>query len=184
LILAGIAQVPPEAHADITYNFVDHPTLENGYTLAGTITVAVDGLGNVTSIDAWTVEILKQATPQITFSSTTPGANTNFGGLEATANTLTLESNGVLQLNVSNSVGNNGLNDITAIGKYLETIPFGSNPSIFWNTAIPNSPFIVATAPAAAPEPSTVIVAVFGAVAFAAYGWSRRRRDQRRQAAA
>jgi hypothetical protein len=36
----------------------------------------------------------------------------------------------------------------------------------------------------AVPEPSTAIAAVFGAVAFVGYGWSRRRRDQRRQAAA
>jgi hypothetical protein len=35
-----------------------------------------------------------------------------------------------------------------------------------------------------APEPSTAIVAVFGAVAFIAYGWSRHRRQQSRQAAA
>ena len=34
------------------------------------------------------------------------------------------------------------------------------------------------------PEPSTAIVAVFGAVAFLVYGWSRHRRAQRRQAAA
>jgi hypothetical protein len=37
--------------------------------------------------------------------------------------------------------------------------------------------------PAAVPEPSTAIVACFGAVAFMAYGWSRHRREQRRQAA-
>ena len=34
------------------------------------------------------------------------------------------------------------------------------------------------------PEPSTAIVAALGAVAFIACGWSRHRRDQRRQAAA
>ena len=34
------------------------------------------------------------------------------------------------------------------------------------------------------PEPSTAIVAAIGAVAFIAYGWSRHRREQRRQAAA
>jgi hypothetical protein len=39
-------------------------------------------------------------------------------------------------------------------------------------------------AASAAPEPSTAIVAAFGAVAFIAYGWSRHRRAQRRQAAA
>ena len=38
--------------------------------------------------------------------------------------------------------------------------------------------------PTAVPEPSTAIVAAFGAVAFLAYGWSRHRRAQRRQAAA
>jgi hypothetical protein len=42
----------------------------------------------------------------------------------------------------------------------------------------------VLTVPGAVPEPSTAIVAGFGAVAFIAYGWSRHRRDQRRQAAA
>jgi hypothetical protein len=36
---------------------------------------------------------------------------------------------------------------------------------------------------AAVPEPSTALVSVFGAVAFIAYGWSRHRRQQRRQAA-
>jgi hypothetical protein len=36
---------------------------------------------------------------------------------------------------------------------------------------------------AANPEPSTAIVAGFGAVAFIAYGWSRRRRTQQRQRA-
>jgi hypothetical protein len=42
----------------------------------------------------------------------------------------------------------------------------------------------IGTASAVVPEPSTAIVAVFGAVAFVAYGWSRHRRAQRRQAAA
>jgi hypothetical protein len=36
----------------------------------------------------------------------------------------------------------------------------------------------------AVPEPSTAIAAALGAVAFLAYGWSRHRRAQRRQAAA
>jgi hypothetical protein len=40
------------------------------------------------------------------------------------------------------------------------------------------------TVPAVVPEPSTALVAVFGAVAFLAYGWSRHRLAQRRQAAA
>jgi hypothetical protein len=38
--------------------------------------------------------------------------------------------------------------------------------------------------PASVPEPSTAIVAVFGAAALVTYGWSRRRREERRQGAA
>jgi hypothetical protein len=34
------------------------------------------------------------------------------------------------------------------------------------------------------PEPSSMVMAGLGAVGFIAYGWSRHRRDQRRQAAA
>jgi hypothetical protein len=37
---------------------------------------------------------------------------------------------------------------------------------------------------AVVPEPSTAILAVFGGATFLAYGWSRRRREARRQAAA
>jgi hypothetical protein len=37
---------------------------------------------------------------------------------------------------------------------------------------------------ATVPEPSTAIVAVFGAIAFVTYGWSRHRRHQRRQVSA
>jgi hypothetical protein len=43
---------------------------------------------------------------------------------------------------------------------------------------------VTAALEAVVPEPSTAIVAVFGAMAFLAYGWSRHRREQRRLAAA
>jgi hypothetical protein len=52
--------------------------------------------------------------------------------------------------------------------------------------AQPNAHFSVTLVNQAAtvPEPSTALVAALGAVAFLAYGWSRHRRAQRRQAAA
>jgi len=55
-----------------------------------------------------------------------------------------------------------------------------------WGTGAHADSLTVQIGPAttAVPEPSTAIVAVFGAVAFVAYGWSRHRREQRRQAAA
>ncbi len=51
---------------------------------------------------------------------------------------------------------------------------------------LPNDSLTVQIGPAATavPEPSTAIVAAFGAAAFITYGWSRRSREQRRQAAA
>jgi PEP-CTERM motif len=177
LILAGIAQVLPEAHADITYNLLDHPTLENGYTLTGTITIGA--LGQVSSINAWTVEILNQGTLITTFSSSTAGANTNISGdLEATDTTLTLSSNSVLQMNISNFNGNNGLNYIPAVNIYLATDPFA--PTTYWNTTIPNQPFIIATS---VPEPSTLAIAGLAGVCGIAYVLGRKRRSERRQGA-
>ena len=39
LILAAISQTPPEVGAaSITYDVVNYPTLQNGYTVSGTIT--------------------------------------------------------------------------------------------------------------------------------------------------
>jgi hypothetical protein len=55
-----------------------------------------------------------------------------------------------------------------------------------WGTGPSADALTVQIGPTAAvvPEPSTAIGAAFGAVAFIAYGWSRQRRAQRRQAAA
>jgi hypothetical protein len=54
-----------------------------------------------------------------------------------------------------------------------------------WGTGGPDQTLTVQIGPAAAvPEPSTAIVAVFGAVGFVTYGWSRHRRHQRRQISA
>jgi len=55
-----------------------------------------------------------------------------------------------------------------------------------WGTGAHADSLTVQIGPAttAVPEPSTAIVAVLGAVAFITYGWSRRRRQQRRQVSA
>lgn len=55
-----------------------------------------------------------------------------------------------------------------------------------WGTGMNTDSLTVQIGPAATAvlEPSTAVVAVFGAVAFLAYGWSRHRREQPRQAAA
>jgi hypothetical protein len=53
-----------------------------------------------------------------------------------------------------------------------------------WGTGADADSLTVQIGAAAVPEPSTAIVAVFGAVAFVTYGWTRHRRHQRRPAAA
>jgi hypothetical protein len=53
----------------------------------------------------------------------------------------------------------------------------GAQPNAHFSVTLENQTATV-------PEPSTALAAVFGAVAFVAYGWSRHRRAQRRPAAA
>jgi hypothetical protein len=50
-------------------------------------------------------------------------------------------------------------------------------------TGIPSGTSLTGTI-TGVPEPSTLVSGAIGAVAFVAYGWSRHRREQRRQAAA
>jgi hypothetical protein len=68
-------------------------------------------------------------------------------------------------------------------------VSLGLTPGTYtwtWGTGANADSFKVQIGPAATavPEPSTAILAVFEAVAFVTYGWSRHRRHQRRQAAA
>jgi hypothetical protein len=60
---------------------------------------------------------------------------------------------------------------------------FNTNLATYSNLASGPLSYTVIAA-VSVPEPSTAVVAAFGGVAFIAYGWSRHRREQRRQAAA
>lgn len=53
-----------------------------------------------------------------------------------------------------------------------------------WGSGVDADSLTLQIGPIAVPEPSTAVVAVFGAFGLIAYGWSRHRRKQRRQAAA
>jgi len=65
------------------------------------------------------------------------------------------------------------------VGASLATETFESTTGQDWNFLLSGSSTAVAV-----PEPSTAVVAAFGAVAFIAYGWYRHRREHRRQGAA
>jgi hypothetical protein len=73
-----------------------------------------------------------------------------------------------------------------APGTYTATIGLvdPGDPSTGGSIEAETTVTLVAGSPTPVPEPSTAGVAALGAVTFTAYGWPRRRRDQRRQAAA
>jgi hypothetical protein len=189
------------AKADITYTIQPYPADQGGHAVSGSITT--DGhIGTLTSADikSWSVTI-----DTTSFSNTTPNAEIDLAGsnLNATGTTITLSA----------GTGSTDPGDLATLWLWavpdgtsatLDRLIYERNsndPSFYegitqgnfqWSSANAamggTDPWVIAsTATAVAtavPEPSTAIVAVFGAVAFLAYGWSRHRREQRRTAAA
>jgi hypothetical protein len=65
LLMAGGAIAPPASQGGITYNLVNYATLQNGYTVSGTITT--DGaIGTITNenVDKWDISVHLIAVPQ------------------------------------------------------------------------------------------------------------------------
>jgi hypothetical protein len=208
VLLIGGVLATQSARADITYNLVNYTTgddsngnvFQNGNTVAGTITT--DGNTSISQSDivSWTLVI-----NGITYKSTDAGASTSLqGNLQATSTDLNLPYGGsnpapvflglfsggsaFIEWEWQINPGNSGINPFNYSG-------FGENPNqwdneLYGSATATNTNWLVAnggtpTGPGSvAPEPSTALVTAFGAVAFCAYGWCRRRQQQRRQAAA
>jgi hypothetical protein len=185
LILAGMALIPTEiSAASITYGIVNYPTLQNGYTVTGTITTngatgtALPG----TDITSWDITISLGST---TVATLTPSDSTNFTiGFDATPTTITAATFPFDDIIFRNEA------TITGIEWNIITSPSTTqyngvvNETFIWNTPLPTPDSPIATV-ATVPEPSSAVLASIGAVAaFLAYGRSRHRRAQRRQAAA
>ena len=74
LFILGIALVPRVVTAGTIYTLVDHPDLQNGYHLTGTIETN-GSLGTQTTTDfiqSWSVLITKTDTPSISISFSSP----------------------------------------------------------------------------------------------------------------
>jgi hypothetical protein len=183
------------AKADITYNLQSYPADQNGHTLSGSITTdGVIGTLSTSDIKSWTVTI-----DTTTFSSTSTLAITTLQGsnLTATATEITLSAgtgttapgDEAFLLLHANPDGSPATADDLRYNRTELTIPDydgATNNTTDWSTSSPamggTDPWVIATAASTVvPEPSTAIVAVFGAVAFLAYGWSRYRRGQRQR---
>jgi hypothetical protein len=188
------------AKADITYAIQNYTADQAGHTLSGQI--ITDGtLGDLSAsaIKSWTVTISNEGT----FSGDSKGVSIS-GSVMATATQITLDNPAEPTTTaVANSLTfTSGSFQLLYDQEWFQTFPgpppvfdnikeyvFADSTHDIWQTISPKmngtEPWLIAAAaPTAVPEPSTAIVAVFGAVAFVAYGWSRHRREQRRQAAA
>jgi hypothetical protein len=173
LILAGMALTPTEVGAgSITYDIVNYPSLQNGYTVSGNITTdGSTGAIPQSAITHWDITVSKGTTVEFTL---TPKSSSlvNYLPIEATTTTLTTGTGALV----------------------IRTAPFGSlinwesppmtTPTysgdlaggLLWATVWPTTNSI-----AVVPEPSSAVLASIGAVvAFLAYGWSRHRRLRHR----
>jgi len=163
---------PLAAHAGlITYDLTNHASLQNGYTLEGTITT--DGhLGAWTAnhIVAWDVTLYDPSSA-IAFSinSSTPGASiqafTGFGvtSTETSLSVLAGVGGFILAANPTGNANRIGFSPSTDPGRFFGNTAGGA---IRWNHIIPTgTSFEIGTADAivaAVPEPSTAALSLAG----------------------
>jgi hypothetical protein len=177
LILAGTALTPTEVSADlITYNVVNYPTLQNGFTVTGTITT--DGsTGSAlpgSDITAWNI-VISNGLGVVTIINPSDSANLS-GTFDASPSTISVGSktnNFILFAGTQTpAIQWENLGNFTLYNAVFGEIPVG------WGSRLPSLDSPIATA-ATVPEPSSAVIASIGAVvAVLAYGWSRHRRLQ------
>jgi hypothetical protein len=187
-----------QASADYIYNIVDHPTVENGWTLSGQITTTVD-TGNLTSSDitSWSWSATQGAVTW-TANSTGPQSVTAVTGtvlLTPTAITLPSPPNSsdtfnVIELDPDPNAVLRWERGSPAFNFYADAYLAVANQSLIWYSGeggiialdpdvSPMSPWLIATAqPAAAPEPASITLLVSGFFAIGGFGIYRRRRGR------
>jgi len=188
ILLSGTAIAPSAAKADmITYN-LSTPTLTGG-SISGTITTGGE-TGPLSSgdISSWDITV-NISSPSSSFTLTpTDSSILEISQVSATLSQLMItQASTPAGLVISEPSNGPFVNwtfpstPPTTEGGYAA----GLNGTAAVSASI-TSPYTIGTAQtsSAVPEPSTAIGAVFGAVAFIAYGWSRHRREQRQQGAA
>jgi hypothetical protein len=180
LIVAGMALTQTEVGAGpIIYGIVNYPTLQNGYTVSGTITTN-GATGTVLpgiDITSWDISITKGTTTVVTLTPTDSFNLSN--AFDATTTSITAATPFDLVEFVANGNPEIDLSWTGLGGAVSYMAEDHSNNTNLWNASlIPgNSPI------ATAPEPSSAVLAVIGAVTAIAIVMVGKRRAQRRQAA-
>ena len=179
LTLAFLAGGISVRAGDVTYNMVNDPVDQNGYELSGTI--VTDGtIGALTSSDvvSWQFTITGPGGP---FSNSGIGASPGnvIEGLAATTSGDLTTTGEVLLGLLSDAavnwrpVGHNYFGIVANAPLWNDFPPTGFSAEGAWT---------IATAAAAVPEPSSVVLAGMACASAIAYGLARKRSDYRRHA--
>jgi hypothetical protein len=179
MVLAGVTVAPREVSAEFIYEVVNYPTLQNGYTITGTITTSVDQgtrLNSPDIISSWNFTITGPGPPMIntTFTPTTSSLETS-GFIDVSPTAITVSSQqDILQFSIRTGPGFNriawvGPGHAVGAESYQCLLPPGGSVEggFLWN-----SPYDPNTQPVAVaiPEPSAGVLATIGAVVvFLAY---------------
>jgi hypothetical protein len=168
--------------ASITYNVVNYPSLQAGFTVSGTITTnGTTGVQlPISDITSWNITITNG-----TLAATLTPANTSETGsvtFDATPSAITVASSEDLILfsNVAATATYQWRNFTTNLG-YSGTVPTSFGDQGWANTVtLMTTPVAITSLP----EPTSAVLAVIGAGAVVAFGLARHCRAKCRQTAA
>jgi hypothetical protein len=183
ILLPGAVLVPQSANAGLIYTMENYPTLQNGYTVSGTIsTTGATGTSlPLSDITDWDIMISTTSGPLFQLTPTNSAIDGDTFG--ATPTQITVSATGSNLLEFQNSSVGNAIawNDGFPYTAYAA---FNNGSALFDLTSLP-SPFVIATiTTTGVPEPSSLLLAAFGSAATIVYSRSRQRRKELRQAAA
>jgi hypothetical protein len=172
--------LPAAAGGNITYYVDDYPSLQNGYTVTGTITTDGNtGTLGLLDLKSWDISVLKSGVTQFTLTQ----SNTNALGVNITATATALT--------VSGSGENLLFEEQSPISHVFIYLIGWSGPSTnlyeAWDVPAQTTPLWGSTWPstnviASVPELSAFMQLALGALgagAFIARAWSRHRRPHR-----
>lgn len=189
LLMTGGAIAPPASGGSITYQIINYPTLQNGYTVSGSITTDGNtGILNSNDITSYYVAISLNGVPVNGLDS--PYSFSTTYDLYATTTSLTLLTGGELTFAFTGVkypiffIGWGTYDDELNLSDLYESTSIypgtaGMEREIYWADA-----WTYVNTIASVPEPSAIALlttGALGAVAFSVHGRSRHRRPHRRQ---
>ncbi len=188
LLFAAVLAASSARADTIVYDFVDHPDLEAGYSLSGTITTdGATGSLIASDIESWGFTISRDGVPQYTDTIATPGSSFTLNGSNLVASTAQLlfynqvaGAGGLVFWPPSGNPAplcyiNSTLDGIPAINLQGADplIPFGLDWFTYTTTIPVGDALVIATA---VPEPASLTLLVSALLGLVGAFYLRRRR--------